>query len=523
MRKEVILIIFLLAVSVSAQENQEEADPGILPSNFFYFVDKSFDNMKLGFASDDEKALVASEIREERIAEAKAVLEEGGDEEDAIASIKDAEIKLKIIQEEITPEIHGEIKESSKESIEILTELKEKVPEEALPAIENAINRQIVEEKKTEIIAEIASKIDGLCSQLIELVGLEVAVKEEPRCNPNLESAPKWLKKKNNEEYKLFNDGAKRKFIEEMRVCMQDPRECRCDEIPIKSFSDKCRVIIPYMIKCQVEHDKTSCMKLGEVSRESEHMFEDLPEDWREEMMDHMMEREDDFKMRMPDECVEAGASTPEACMKLMMEKHMPEECRQANALTPESCEKIMREKHANIMIMHAPSECMENGQFVGMEKCEEIMEEMEDRFEDYEDYDEDEAVRLCQEKTGKSEDECEDMVEGEFEYEDEEDEEREYKMPEECSGLTKEQCMEKMGSTYREYKGEYEFEETYEDYREHAETNLDVLEEGVRALEESHPDEVAKAIESHEETAANEFSGSVVFDVLDIINKIKK
>ncbi|MEK6835779.1 MAG: DUF5667 domain-containing protein, partial [Nanoarchaeota archaeon] len=187
MKKEVILVILLLAISISAQnpeETQETFNPGVLPDSPIYFADKAIDNLRVNLAPEEGKALVAIEVHNERIAEAEELVETEEIEPQYIEeAISEAEKNIKIVQEEIIPEVNEEVKDSTKISVEVLTDIKEKVPEEALARIENAINRQIVEEKKTEITAEITSKVNQLCTELIELVGLEQAIEQEPRCD----------------------------------------------------------------------------------------------------------------------------------------------------------------------------------------------------------------------------------------------------------------------------------------------------------------------------------------------------
>ena len=52
-------------------------DAGTTPGSVFYFVDTTYDNLRLNFASEENKALVASEIHNERIAEVGVVAEGG--------------------------------------------------------------------------------------------------------------------------------------------------------------------------------------------------------------------------------------------------------------------------------------------------------------------------------------------------------------------------------------------------------------------------------------------------------------
>ena len=82
MKKEaIIVILILISVFVSAQENSQElTDPGILPNNPLYFADKAIDDLRVNFASDEKKALVATEVHDERIAEAQELVETKGAE-----------------------------------------------------------------------------------------------------------------------------------------------------------------------------------------------------------------------------------------------------------------------------------------------------------------------------------------------------------------------------------------------------------------------------------------------------------
>ncbi|MEK6907263.1 MAG: DUF5667 domain-containing protein, partial [Nanoarchaeota archaeon] len=395
MRKEAILVLLLFVISVSAQESQEQVqeqqqiqevqinteetfDAGITPNNPLYFVDKAIDDIKLNFASEENKALVATEIHNERIAEAEALAQETQvSSKDLQEAISGAQETITVVQEEINPEFTEEIQDSTKKSVEILTELKEKVPEEALSGIENAINQQIVEEKKTEIVAEISKKIDGLCTELIELVGLEQAIEQEPRCDPDSEKSAKWLKRKVNTDYKEFDENAKNKFVEEMTICFNDPRECRCDEIPIKSFSNMCHKLIPNVIKCQFEHDEEACNRVNQLSQEGEKIFEEIPEDVRQELESFFREQEGE-----------------------QFERHAPQECKDAGATTIKECEAIMIKKYA-------PPECFENNEFIGREKCEEILKsKYESQYRQEQRFSPEQALEFCL-REGKSREEC--------------------------------------------------------------------------------------------------------------------
>ncbi len=354
MKKEVIILVLLLLMSYVKAESLD--DPGILPGNPLYFADKTIDNLRIDFASQENKAMIAAEVHNERLSEAKKLAEEGKTQYIQEA-IRDARDKNDIIQKEISPDLN-----LSKRSIEVLTEIKNKVPEQG-----DFIDKQIVQEKKIQIVSEISNKIDKLCFDLIELIGLNEAVQEEPRCDPKRDGSPKWLERKINNDYKNFDDSAKKKFIQEMQICSNDPRECKCDEIPIKSFSNLCFKIIPNIVKCQFEHDEESCKNVEKITKENQGALDEIPEDIKKEIF-----KKDFSEKNLPKQCTDAGIKTKEECMNLYIKEHLPKECKEANALTRESCEKLMKEKYKEYH--NYPNECIKDGNFIGKEACEKII-----------------------------------------------------------------------------------------------------------------------------------------------------
>lgn len=354
-------------------EVSEVFDAGLTADSPLYFIDTVIDDVRLGLSSEEKKSEVAAEIYAERAAEI-GELAVGGDVDAIIETAAEAEEKIGVVQEEIAPETSKYVGNIARTSTGVLAEVKEKVPEEAKDAIENAINRQIVQSKKTEIVAEITTKIDELCTELIELIGLEATIEQEPRCDPDFENSPRWLKRKATTDYKDFDDAAKEKFIDEMSICFNDPRACRCNEIPIKSFSNTCHQIIPSVIKCQFEQDVNACQRVEEISSNSEAMFEGLPDDVRVELEAFFREKESEaFEKNAPRECVSAGATTVKECEKIMFGKFAPKECVEAGATTRQECESIMTEKYGG-SFGGAPSECIRDGKFIGADECQGIM-----------------------------------------------------------------------------------------------------------------------------------------------------
>ncbi len=622
--------MILITISVAAQELD---DPGILPDSPLYTVDKTLDDLRISLANEENKASVAIGVHNERIAEAK-YLADKGDDPRFVKTIQEAHDKIKFAQREITPEASEEIADSSKKSLEVLTDLKERLPDES--NIENAIDQQIVETKKAEIVAEITTKIDQLCNKLVELVGLEEAIAQEPRCDPDYKNSPKWLRRKVENEYKDFDQRAKQKFFTEMENCFNDPRQCRCEEIPIKSFSNTCFKIIPNVIKCEYEQDEEACQRAEEIGRNKDEMFEGLPDDVRGELEDFFVVKEKEaFEKHAPKECVQAGARTKDECMKIMMNKYMPQECKEAGATTRQQCEKIMMEKHGSfgsmpsecqidgkfigpdecmkimmekflpkeckeaqaftresceaIMISkHAPKECIQNGNFIGRERCEELMgsRSFEGPGFGQGPPDIEQAISSCMQQ-GRSREECESFIRSSFpqpgqferppefqkgqpgfqygpEVEGVSDtfdriESNTQNIPHECQGLTQQECSERTGHTFgpeipsgvvfREGHAEplsstdiHQVIQNAETY--HEEINIDevresiigevtTLESGTQVLEETPHEEASSAIQETSstptesspppESAPSEVTGSIVFDVISLINKLSK
>ncbi len=506
MRKEVLLFVILLLIPVAAHEDEITVDPGSVPGDFFYSIDTSLDEFRLFLASKEKEAIVASEIRKERLAEAYELAEQGESAENILAVIEDADKKGAIVLDQINPEAHLGIQEDSRQNIEVLHALEEKVPEQALPALQQAIQKQLSQEEKTRIIAQITSSINSLCTKLIQLVGLDQAISEEPRCNPENENAPEWLKEKSENDYKEFDKSAKKKFMKEIKNCQENPRECRCEEIPIKSFSEKCKVIIPEYIKCKESQDQEACMKMESLTKD-EMPMDDVPED----LMKEMYEMKKDM---MPPECKEAGATERESCEKIMREKYWPYECKEANAMTEESCSKIMQAKAEQYMKerFQGPPECMKDGNFIGEEACRSLMKERYEQ-EDKQDHKEnkEDAISYCQENMGVSREECEQRIfmkiEPEIEQREEEHVEPQYDIQQQ--GIQQESYQGRMREDYTSEEMQYKMPEEHEDISFLTETN------DIPLYEERHE-------EYSREYDQPMFSGSFVYDALDFVEQIK-
>jgi hypothetical protein len=200
-----------------------------------------------------------------------------------------------------------------------------------------------------------------------------------------------------------------KKFFKTMKQCFDDPEECRCGEIEIKPFGEKCSVIAPLAAKCD-SGDDSACEEMDEYEREHD-PFDDLPDYLRDVL--HRLEGDYDHDRIgnfMPPECEKEGATSPKECMKIMFRIHAPDECQEAlergeidtsnEREAREACDRIMFEEHAPdecrevgltdheecgrfMFEKHAPQECLDAGLDGSSKgdhrKCEEIAGGMRD------------------------------------------------------------------------------------------------------------------------------------------------
>ena len=162
-------IIILSSGVVLAQENVSESSEdifeeysdasleqsaGTTPDSAFYFIDKFFDRF-----GDD------LDVREERIAEIKAMIEEGNFEA-AREALKDYHELAESLERDVNPERREEALRSAAAIRNAMEDIRESVPEgERDEFVKEIIDR----EHSIATAAEIASKIKELCVTLSEL------------------------------------------------------------------------------------------------------------------------------------------------------------------------------------------------------------------------------------------------------------------------------------------------------------------------------------------------------------------
>lgn len=145
-----VVLIFSVAVGVSAQTEDELPNPGITPNNPLYFIKTLSEDISLFFAfSPEAKTRRATAISNTKAAEIKAMAEAGNTEAAERATerygrmIERAAQNLALAaatQEEDFDEALAElVTRATSIHTEVLAEVFERVPEQARPAIERAI------------------------------------------------------------------------------------------------------------------------------------------------------------------------------------------------------------------------------------------------------------------------------------------------------------------------------------------------------------------------------------------------
>jgi hypothetical protein len=334
------------------EDAELKASAGTTPNHAFYFVDKFFDQF------GDQL-----QVREERIAEIKAMVE-AGEYESAKKALKEYMELAEKLKHEVGPGERDEAVRSAAAIRNVIRSIKDSIPEDERDDFLEIIEK----ERSIATAAEIAGKIDNLCRELSEL-------------DPELfyencrigDEGPKWQKEMYKDLTKEQKQEAK-KFANIMKQCFKTSgQDCKCEEIPYEDFSAACSDAASLATACDVEEDEGACDKLDEL---------DMPvlpphlQDIFDEMDGMDKER---YDMHMPKECQEAGATSPDECGRIMVEMHSPPECKEALLAANTKTEREGREICDAIMMnKHAP-ECAEEG-ISDPEECKDFMWNMDRR-----------------------------------------------------------------------------------------------------------------------------------------------
>lgn len=350
MKKEGVISLFLISI--------------LLFSPFvsaYSITGRAIDDVRMIFANDEGKVNIALEVREKEINSAIESAKVGNTEE-AIKLLEDAKKKLEIVQDKISPEVVEEVQKN-------IEEIKKKLSEtgDIPPEFEGYIKDYMIEEEKTSLSASLSEKLFNYCTELANQ-DYETMLKDE-KCKS--ENAPVWLKDKVDEKINDLKENASEKILEVLTNCINDPRDCDCSKIPAGNAETKCEESKALAIKCEFQEDKSACTQLNNIDLNlPSNIPKFLQPFFKQKLNDAIGSKEKEmFNKFAPKECIEAKATTREECEKIMFEKNAPRECIEAGATTKEACEKIM-----NGIYGPPPTECMENGEFIGPEACDDKM-----------------------------------------------------------------------------------------------------------------------------------------------------
>ncbi|MCX6731394.1 MAG: DUF5667 domain-containing protein [Candidatus Parcubacteria bacterium] len=169
----ILVILFALPVSASAKTKA-----GIKPGSFFYIFDTAFEKIGLFFTfSPEKKAQKAMEYAEEKLAEAEAMASENKPEAVATAmtnyqdDVSLATNESKTIEDKTKAEnLLASIADNTSKHQEVLTEVLNKVPDEAKEAITKAIEASRKgQEEAMKQIAELKGEVEQLKKEVAEL------------------------------------------------------------------------------------------------------------------------------------------------------------------------------------------------------------------------------------------------------------------------------------------------------------------------------------------------------------------
>ncbi len=328
------------SVNVDAQLS---VGAGITPDSNFYWVEK---NVLSKFRSDIVNL-------EKNVAQIKAMVERKDYESARIALVRYKEYAANI-EKNIAPEDKAEVERAIAAINNALKEIESQIPAEQKKEFVEDVRD---EGKRVADAARIADTINKLCGELATLDPKQYAT----TCRTTKDS-PKWQQK----EDKRWTEAQKkeaREFGSIMSQCMKTQgRECRCKDISVSAFADKCALIAPLATKCE-EGDEEACGIMEEATADMEDLLPPHLQDVLEDIEGGV--REEQFDKFMPPECKKAGAKTPKECMRVMFEKNAPEECIAAakEGKVDFTSERTMRESCEKLMFLaNAPQECIEKG-----------------------------------------------------------------------------------------------------------------------------------------------------------------
>lgn len=308
-------------------------------SGFSKFVD----NIKLLFASGEGKVRMALEIREKEL---NSAIENArsGNKEDVVKNLESAKNKLKIVQERISPDVAEEIRSSVQEAESRINENKNINPETS-----QYFNEYLKEEEKTKLSANLSEKSFDYCMELASQ-NYDLMIKDE-KCK-----SYSWMEGIVREKIEEEKAKDAEKIKREVSACMNNPKECNCDEVSLASEKANCEKYKASAVRCKFQGDSSACREIENI-REGEIKDEGTT---REELEKQIIEK------YLPAECSEAGIRDGGECKKLILTLNQPEsEClEKGEYIGDEKCRKKLV-KEGNV-----PNECVVDGKIVDPNEC---------------------------------------------------------------------------------------------------------------------------------------------------------
>lgn len=185
MKKFTIALFFVLLIAVAPVTASAQTDTGPTPGSFWYGITTTFENINLFFTFNAEKKAEQALSYAERRLEQATSAAESENIEAVETALTDYETKINLASEsskkirnsERAEKLLTSIADNTTKHQEVLSEVLEKVPEEARQAISKAIEvSRRGQEEATRQIAELKGEVEKLKQEVAEL-----KIKDEER------------------------------------------------------------------------------------------------------------------------------------------------------------------------------------------------------------------------------------------------------------------------------------------------------------------------------------------------------
>ena len=353
--KKIILITILsfLSLSFGIQVSAQETDlpsPGLLPDSPFYFLEIIAEEIVTFFTFGDlKKAERYATLAAERLAEVQAVVEKGKPEfaektlaryemqlENSMARAEKARNKGQNVEEIMT-----RVGKATSKHLEVLAEVGEKIPEDARPAIENAMKASIKGHTKA---VEVLKTKDAL-GEIPEKVSIPAEVPAEVR---------ERIQTRVQQELEIEKTLEGLESSESLRdLCIREggPQEI-CDALPVEIFksfeqirafcmeqggtTEVCALLEP---RCREFGVTTAneCFRFLSISSMKAFISTEPKAVPQPSLLEEESEQEE-IEIQSFEElealCLEGGGISPEQCAL------MESKCKEAGAATADECNR---------------------------------------------------------------------------------------------------------------------------------------------------------------------------------------